>query len=107
MDNEIENANEIVIEGENAKYITVDGEKVFNVLPLLEYYEAALNGRQSEHKTRAWKDVVPEWFNSNLQMPFNDQKHVLNSFSKYLMDKKPNGHIKTAVPKLTLKDLES
>lgn len=105
MDNEIENANEIVIEGKNAKYITVDGEKVFNVMPLLEYYEAALNGRQSEHKTRAWKDVVPEWFNSNLQIPFNDQKHVLNSFSKYLMDKKPNGHIKKSTNLIDLKNI--
>lgn len=80
------------------KYITVDNEKVFDVLPILEFYEAALNGRQSEHKTRAWKDVLPEWFNQNLQVEFNDQKHVFNSFSKYLIGQQPkNGTLKKLI----------
>jgi len=75
---------------ESKEYITIDSQKVFDVLPILQFYEAALNARQSENQTRAWKDVVPEWFKQNLLMAFNDQKHVLNSFSRYLLNEKPN-----------------
>jgi len=97
-ENEIEIENEIVITDVNAKFITIENEKVFNVLPILEFYEAALNGRQKEQGTRSWKDLVPEWFEQNLEIAFNDQKHVFNSFSKYMIGQKPkNG---TVVKKL-------
>jgi len=92
---------------DKGKYITIDSEKCFDVTPILQFYEAALNGRQSEHKTRAWKDVVPEWFEQNLEIAFSDQKHVMNSFSKYLISQKPkNGFVKASIPKLTLDDLK-
>lgn len=89
------------------KYITVGNEKVFDAMPLLDHKEAALNGRQKEHKTRNWRDVVPEWFEQNIQVDFNDEGHVFNSFSRYLISAKPppNGHAKD-VPKLTLQDLK-
>lgn len=89
------------------KYITVENEKVFDVLPVLEYYAAPLNGRQKEHGLRNWRDVVPEWFEQIIQFDFNDQKHVLNTFSKYYIKhgRPPNG-ISKSVPKLTLEDLK-
>ena len=82
---------------DKGKYITIENEKVFNVLPVLEFYEVALNGRQKENNLRNWRDVVPEWFEQNLQIDFNDQKHVLNAFSKYMIDsgRPPNGFHKS------------
>lgn len=94
---------------DKGKYITVENEKVFDVVPILEFYEAPLNGRQKEHTLRNWRDVVPEWFEQSIQLDFNDQKHVLNSFSKYYIKhgRAPNGSFKVRVPKLTLEDLKS
>ena len=80
---------EEIREDERKEYITIDSQKFFDVLPVLEFYEASLNGRQKEHETRAWKDVLPEWFRQNHQMDFTDKKHVFNSFSKYLIGSKP------------------
>lgn len=79
------------VQGEN--YITVDDEKIFDVMPILEFNQVTLNGNQSAHKLRSWRDVVPEWFECHLQVAFNDHKHVVNSFKKYYIDrgKPPNG----------------
>lgn len=83
---------------DKVKYITVDSEKIYNPLDILEFYEAPLNARQKEHGTRAWKDVANEWFDQNVQIPFNDGKHVFNAFSKYLIyNSKPNGSVKKTV----------
>jgi hypothetical protein len=78
-------------------YITVDDEVIYDPMPVLEFYEASLNGRQKEHSTRSWKDVVPEWFNQNVKIAFTDGKHVFNAFSKYLIGsgKPPIGTFKT------------
>lgn len=91
------------------KYITVENEKVFDPIPILEYNQAALNGRQSEQGLRNWRDVVPEWFEQSIQLDFNNQKHVFNAFSKYFMKngRPPNGNGKLSVPKLTLKDIDA
>lgn len=88
---EVRNAirGEEIREEEKREYITIDSQRVFDVMPILEFNQAALNGRQSEHGTRAWKDVVPEWFRQNIEIEFKDQKHVFNSFSKYLIKQKP------------------
>ena len=97
------------VQGEN--FITVDDRRVHDPLPILEFNQVTLNGIQSEHKLRSWKDVVPEWFKSNLQTAFNDEKHLLNSFKKYYMNfgRAPNGFRKTngVTQKFTMKDLES
>lgn len=97
-------------EGEKEKegYITVGDEKVFDVMPILEFNEAALNGRQKENKLRSWKDMVPEWFESNLKIAFNDEKHVLNSFSKYYLarGKPPNG-VSGLKTKFTIEELNA
>lgn len=90
---------------DKGKYITVDHEKVYDVMPLLSYYEASLNGRQSEHKTRSWKDVVPEWFDQHVQIDFTDDKHVFNAFSKYLISVKTAPSDLKKHLKLTLEDL--
>lgn len=93
---------------DSAEYITVDNERVFDVLPILEFYQASLNGRQREQGLRNWRDVVPEWFKTNLQLDFNDGKHVLNTFSKYYLSKgKPIGTNGFSHKKLTLEDLNS
>lgn len=72
-------------EEDSGRYITIGDKRVFDVIPILEHKAAALNGRQKEHKTRSWKDVAPEWFETVIQMDYNDEAHVFNSFSKYLI----------------------
>jgi hypothetical protein len=72
------------VQGET-NYITVEDVRVYDAMICLEQYNAALNGRQAEHKTRNWRDVVPEWFSQNIQVDFKDAKHVFNSFSRYLI----------------------
>lgn len=95
---ENENCIDVLNKKESADFITVDDERIYDPMPVLEYYEAALNGRQTEHNTRSWKDVVPEWFRQNIQMDFKDAKHVMNAFSKYLIyNGKPNGSVKKTV----------
>jgi hypothetical protein len=77
---------------------------------MLEYYAASLNGRQKEHNLRNWRDVVPEWFEQNIQMDFNDRKHLLNAFSKYLVNygkPPPNGKNHHGPVKLTAEELKS
>jgi len=76
-------------EEKREEYITIDSQKCFDVLPVLSFYEAALNARQKEHGARAWKDLVGSWFGQNIQVDFNDNKHVFNSFSRYLINGKP------------------
>jgi hypothetical protein len=99
-------------EGEDkgkGKYITLENKKIYDVVPVLEFYEAPLNGRQKEHSLKDWRTVVPEWFEQHLEMPFNDQKHVLNSFSKYYINngRPPNGKFKSQTTKLTPEELNA
>lgn len=75
------------VQGET-NYITVEDTRVYDAMICLDHYSAALNARQSEHKTRSWRDVVPEWFNQNVQVDFKDALHVFNSFSRYLISPK-------------------
>lgn len=89
------------------KYITVENKKVYDVIPILEYYEAPLNGRQKEHGLRNWRDVASEWFDQNVKLDFNSSKHVFNTFSKYLIyqGKPPNGNLKSK-NEFTINDLK-
>ena len=95
---------------QDAKYITVDDEVVFDPMPILEFHQAALNGRQSEHKTRSWREVAGEWFNTVVQQPFKDETHVFNTFSKYLITfgKPPTGNNRSMTPiqKFSMDDLK-
>lgn len=94
-------------EQDKDNYITVENERIYNPFEVLDLFQIALNGRQKEQGFRNWRDVVPEWFESNVQMDFSDNKHVLNAFSKYYMSKgKPkglNGH--APVKKFTINEL--
>lgn len=92
------------------KYITVENKKIFDVMPILEFHEAALNGRQREHSLRNWRDMVPEWFTQNIKIDFKDGRHLMNTFSKYIMQygkPPPNGFHKPNGQKLTSEELES
>lgn len=98
------------IDMDKDKYITVENEKIFDVMPILEFHEAALNGRQSEQSLRNWRDMVPEWFEQNIQIDFKDKRHVMNTFSKYIMTygkPPPNGRFNTNGHKLTPEELQS
>lgn len=70
---------------EKGNYITIEDEVIYDVMPILEHKSASLNGRQTEHETRNWKDVAPEWFKTVLQHDYKDEAHVFNTFSKYLI----------------------
>lgn len=90
------------------KFVTVGDEVVYDVLPILEFWSAALNGRQKEQKLKDWKLMVVPWFNENLEIAFNDEKHVLNSFSRYYVEKgKPLGSNGTPKVKTTMEDLKN
>jgi uncharacterized protein YdaU (DUF1376 family) len=69
-------------------YIIIDGEVIKDLMPILETYEAALNGRQKEYKGLNWRLLVPVWFRLNNGMEFSDYKHVFNTFSKYYIANK-------------------
>lgn len=94
---------------DEGKYITVADEKVYDPMPILEFNQAALNGRQNEHKLRSWRDVAAEWFPQVDKLPFNNEIHVFNHFSAYFIKhgRPPNGAHKPHVPKLTIDDLKS
>lgn len=101
-----EKDKDIVIDKD--KYITVENEKIFDAMPILEYYEAALNARQKEQNARNWRDIVPEWFEQNVQIDFNDGKHVFNTFSKYMISnaRPPTKKHLNGSSKLTPEELE-
>lgn len=70
-------------EKEKDKYIMVGKEKIFDVLPILELREYALNTREKEHSLLAWRGCVDKWFDSNVGLSFADEQNVFNSFSKF------------------------
>lgn len=88
---EIENGNGNVIE--DSKYIMVENQKILDPLPVLEFYEAQLNGTQKEFNNLAWRPLVPEWFGQHIGEEFTDALHVKNSFKKFYLNyrKTPNG----------------
>lgn len=95
---------------EKDRYVTIDDEIVYDVVKILEHKQASLNGRQAEHQTRGWRDVAKEWFETVLLHHFNDEAHLFNTFSKYLITygKPPTGQRNgTHVQKLKLEDLNS
>jgi hypothetical protein len=77
------------------KYIVVDSKKIYDPLPILEFYEAQLNGTQKENGNTAWKPMVPVWFEQHLLEEFKDDMHVKNSFKKHYINlPKVNGQKK-------------
>jgi len=82
-----------------SKYIMVDSKKIFDPLPIIEHYEAAMNGTMREFGGIAWKPLVPSWFEQNLQQDFSDDLHVKNSFKKFYINQPKQNGIKKADPK--------
>jgi len=70
-------------------FIIVEDQKVLNPLPILEYYEAQLNGMQTENHNIAWKPMVESWFTQHIGEEFKDAIHVKNSFKKHYLYQKP------------------
>ena len=79
--------NEIEDEIVNDKYIMVENEKIFEPMPVIEFYEAQLNGTQKEFGNLAWRPLVPEWFSQHIGEDFKDGMHVKNSFKRFYMAK--------------------
>lgn len=72
------------------KYIVIDDLQVTDPLPVLEFYEAQLNGTMKENGNIDWKSLVPKWFSEHIGERFNDALHAKNSFKKFYLDQKPN-----------------
>lgn len=68
--------------------IVIGDEIITDVLPVLEYFEAQLNGTMRENGNQDWKLVVPKWFAEHIGERFNDGQHVKNSFKKFYLDQK-------------------
>lgn len=103
MDYHMENENEIKDLNED-NYIIVSERKVFDPMPIIEFYEAQLNGTQKENGNIAWRPLVNGWFLEHIGEEFKDGLHVKNSFKKhYIYNLRPNG--KQKVNLLPLDDL--
>jgi hypothetical protein len=83
-------------EQEKENYVTVANE-IINHVKVLEFYEAQLNGTQSEYSLPAWKPLVNNWFLEHLQENFQDNDHLKNSFKKWYINRKPKTYQKERV----------
>lgn len=88
----IEKEEEKEIEKEiETNYIIIGGEKIFDVLKVLEYYEVQLNGMQKENQNIDWRSLIDKWKSQHLLESFKDNMHVKNSFKRFYMSlKQPN-----------------
>src|SRR6185436_13582660 len=78
-----ENVNDTVTDKDI--FIIVENQKVFDALPVLQYYEIQLNGTQKENNNIAWRPMVESWFSQHVGEEFKDAMHVKNSFKKHYM----------------------
>lgn len=96
-ENEIKNLNDTTRIGgmgeRTSDFIDVDGEIVTDVLPILEYYEAQLNGTMRENGNIAWRALVSKWFSEHIGESFKDRLHVKNSFKKFYLTAPRNGKV--------------
>jgi len=93
MDAHMENENENIDDIDN-NFIMVSNQKIINPLPILEFYEAQLNGTMRENGNIAWKPLVSVWKLEHIGEDFNDGQHVKNSFKKFYLKQKKSGAIK-------------
>lgn len=100
----MENENRNINTNETKDYIVVEEKTVFDPLPMLEFYEAQLNGMQKEHNNRAWKPLVQVWFKEHLQEYFKDAMHVKNSFKRFYIAG-PNKKLKQKIDPYSMKPL--
>jgi hypothetical protein len=90
MENENENENVIKLnkQGVPPKFIEVDGQIVTDPMPMLEFYEAQLNGMTTENQNLAWRPLVASWFNDHQGEAFTDALHAKNSFKRFYYGQK-------------------
>jgi len=74
------------VKGQLKDFILVDSKIITDPLPILEYYQAQLNGMVRENNNVAWQPMVKGWFNSNIGGDFKDNLHAKNSFKKFYMN---------------------
>jgi hypothetical protein len=79
-------------QGVPENFIEVEEQIVTDPMPILEYYQAQLNGMQTENGNRAWRPLVPAWFNQSIGEAFNNGLHVKNSFKKFYLNQKFHGN---------------
>lgn len=68
-------------------FIFLDEEKIFDALPIIEYYEVQFNGMQKENHNLSWRAMVPDWIVEHAGEEFSSRDHVKNSFKKYYLNK--------------------
>lgn len=78
-------------EKETRQFILVAGEQVYDPLPIIEFYEAQLNGTMRENNNMAWRPLVGAWLNEHIGEDFKDAQHVKNSFKRHYLNLKSNG----------------
>jgi hypothetical protein len=70
------------------KFIEVDGQIVTDPMPMLEFYEAQLNGMTTENQNLAWRPLVASWFNDHQGEAFTGALHAKNSFKRFYYGQK-------------------
>lgn len=90
----MENRNENEIINED-NYIMVEDKKVFDPLPIIEFYAIQFNGTKSENGNIAWLPLVNPWFLEHIGEDFKDGLHAKNSFKKYYINKLKNNGART------------
>lgn len=70
-------------------FIEVEGKVLTDPMHLLEFYEAQLNGMQTENNNLAWRPLVSTWLTQHNGEAFNDAAHVKNSFKRFYLYYKP------------------
>lgn len=94
----------VIVDVNKEEFIIVSEEKVFDALPVLEFYEAQLNGMQKENGNISWKPLVLPWMKEHIGEEFTDAMHAKNSFKRYYMSKK-EGKFKNNTPQLSAEEL--
>lgn len=87
MEPHMENENEDINDIKN-DFIIVSEKKVFDPLPIIEFYEAQLNGTMRENNNLAWRPLISSWFNEHIGEDFKDGIHVKNSFKRFYLNQK-------------------
>lgn len=80
------NVNGSVSDTVNEIFIYLDGEKIFDPINILEYYEVQLNGTQKENKNVSWRAKIPDWMVDHAGEEFNSGEHLKNSFKRFYLN---------------------
>lgn len=83
---EEEKEEELEKELEKNIYIILNGEKIFNPIDYLEFYQVQLNGMQKENGNISWRAKISDWMLHHAEEEFNDGMHLKNSFKKFYLN---------------------